>query len=872
MADAERMRLTEADEGRAAWKQWGPYLSERAWGTVREDYSSNGDAWNYFPHDHARSRAYRWNEDGLAGICDKHQLLCFSLAFWNGNDPILKERIFGLSNPEGNHGEDQKEYWWYLDSTPTHSWMRWRYMYAHAEFPYKDLIETNRGRSKAELEYELVDTGVFDDNRYFEITADYAKGEPDDICILVKIRNAGPEAASIEVLPTVWFRNTWSWGIHPYRPQVSAQDGHIKIEHSQLPPMTLSGEGKPTLLFCENDTNVAKLFDTPGATAYPKDGIGEHIIHASATVNPSLTGTKACLRYTMTIESGETEEIKLRLSATSTDVGQSFEKVMADRQVEANEFYEGLTPEEATEDETLVMRQAFAGLLWGKQFYHYDVSRWLDGDPAGEPPAKERLAGRNWTWRHLDNYDIVSMPDKWEYPWYAAWDLAFHCVPLAHVDPAFAKAQLLLILREWFEHPNGQIPAYEWNFSDVNPPVHGWAALKIFDIDGGRDFDFLERVFHKLMVNFTWWVNKKDRDGNNVFEGGFLGLDNIGPIDRSSIIEGGHLEQSDGTSWMAMYALDLMRIAIILAKESPAYEDIASKFFEHFVYIAAGINSAGLSHGLWDDEEGFYYDLLHLDKDNCVALEVRSMVGLIVLFAVDVLDEAEVKALPNFVDRRQWFLNSKQKILSNMEHLDSGLQEASLLSIVSPHRLRRILKMMLDENEFLSPFGIRALSKFHETSPLKVNLAGINAEVSYEPAESSTGMFGGNSNWRGPIWMPVNYLLIDSLRIFGRYLGDRFTVEHPTGSGVQHTLAQVCDDLSRRIVATFARDASGRRPVLGDVDYFQNDPAWRDLIPFHEYFHGDTGRGVGASHQTGWTGLVADLITTGAGCSAKTDR
>ncbi|MCA1840937.1 MAG: glucosidase [Actinomycetota bacterium] len=868
MAEAERARLREAADG-VPWRKWGPYLSERAWGTVREDYSADGDAWRFFPHDHAQSRTYRWNEDGLAGISDDHQILCFALSFWNGKDAILKERIFGLSNPEGNHGEDPKEYWWYLDSTPTHSWMRWRYMYPQAPFPYSDLIKTNATRSKAEPEYELVDTGIFAENKYWEITTDFAKGGPEDLCIVVHVKNAGPEAATIDVVPTLWFRNTWSWQNDGQKPSITADGGGLLAEHHGLGSRRLTGEGEPQLLFCDNDTNFAKLWKGKNRTPYPKDGIADHIVGGKASVDPEMKGTKAAMRFTLTVGPGETEEIRLRLSDAETDLSDAFDRVVADRHSEADEFYAKLTPHDATEDEAMVMRQAFAGMLWSKQFYHYDIERWIKGDPTGPTPPPERLAGRNSHWQHLDNYDVISMPDKWEYPWYAAWDLAFHCVTLAHVDPEFAKGQLILMLREWYLHPNGQIPAYEWNFGDVNPPVHAWAALKIFHMDGSKDRLFLARVFQKLLLNFTWWVNKKDAEGNNIFEGGFLGLDNIGPIDRSAVLHGAHLEQSDGTSWMAMYALDLMEIAVVLAQKDPSYEDIASKFFEHFCYIAAGINSQGLTHGLWDDEDGFYYDLLHRDSGECIALKVRSMVGLITLFAVGVLEGEDMKKIPAFVDREAWFLNDKVELFSTIPHIEmTGGGDDRLLSIVDPQKLRRILQTMLDEDEFLSPYGIRALSKCHGDNPVHMDIGGIVTDVSYEPGESSSGMFGGNSNWRGPIWMPVNYMLIESIRTFYHYLGDDFTVEYPTGSGKQYTLKQVADDISNRLVGIFTRDASGRRAVLGSNEYFQKDAGWRDMIPFHEYFHGDTGAGIGATHQTGWTGLVADLIASGHGVSS----
>jgi hypothetical protein len=869
VASEEAKRLKEDAEGKVPWKKWGPYLSERAWGTVREDYSADGNAWMYFPVEHAPSRAYRWNEEGLAGVSDDNQFLCLALSLWNGKDPILKERIFGLANPFGNHGEDVKDYYFYVDSTPTHSWMVWRYMYPQREFPYQDLVETNQNRSKAEPEYELADTGVFEENRYWEITCEYAKGGPDDICMVITVHNMGPDEATIHVLPTLWFRNTWSWGRDAYRPHVKDQDGQIVAGHQILGTMLFSGDGRPETLFCENETNNQRLWGSENRTPYPKDGIQDHVISGAPTVNPKKDGTKGAFHYTLTVPGGDTAQVRVRLSR-GEDVSEGFDEIYTARKAEADDFYKKLTPRTASDDEGLVMRQAFAGMLWSKQFFHYDVDDWLDGDPAAPPPPESRKRGRNADWKHLDNFDVISMPDKWEYPWYAAWDLAFHCVVLAHVDPDFAKGQLLLMLKERYQHPNGQIPAYEWNFSDVNPPVHSWAAHKVFEIDGGKDYKFLARVFHKLIVNFTWWVTKKDRDGNNVFEGGFLGLDNIGPIDRSAVLEGGHLEQSDGTSWMAKYCLDLLRMALTLAEKDDAYRDIANKFFEHFCFVATGINSAGLSHGLWDEQDGFYYDLLRPDVGEPIPLRVRSMVGLLTLLAVDVLHGEEHAELTAFISKPMWFLSDRLSALDAIPHIElTNDEDEHVLSIVSPPRLRRILERMLDEREFLSSYGIRALSAIHGIEPCIVDVFGFQAEVRYEPAESSTGMFGGNSNWRGPIWMPVNYLLIESLRRFHDFLGDDFKVEHPTGSGLRRNLGEVADDISRRIVRIFTRGSDGRRPVFGDNELFQSDPAWRDLVPFYEYFDGDTGRGVGATHQTGWTGLVADLIVTGAGCAAS---
>ncbi len=762
------------NDGRA-WKQWGPYLSERAWGTVREDYSATGEAWDYSPHDQARSRAYRWNEDGLAGICDDRQELCFALAFWNGRDPILKERIFGLTGPQGNHGEDAKEYWWYLDSTPTHSWMRWRYMYAQAEFPYTWLVEENRSRGKYEREFELADTGIFDDGWYWDITADYAKASPDDVLIRISVRNNGPETATIDVLPTLWYRNTWSWGLEGSKPELRLENGSI------VGTSTLSGEGSPEALFCENETNTERLFGVPGSTPYPKDGINDHVVQGAATVNPDQTGTKAAFRYRLEVGAGETAVIRLRLR-DEAGVGSDFDDVSAAREAEADEFYAELTPAGASDDEALVLRQALAGMLWAKQFYHLDVQRWLDGDPAGPQPPESRKNGRNHEWTHLNNADVISMPDKWEYPWYAAWDLAFHCVSLAHVDPEFAKSQLILLCREWYMHPNGQLPAYEWAFGDVNPPVHAWAALRVYEIAGDEDFDFLERIFHKLLLNFTWWVNRKDAEGNNLFEGGFLGLDNIGPFDRSAL----------------------------------------------------GV---------------------------AVPLRARSMVGLLPLAAVTTLGPATMARLPEFMRRIEWFTANRPEGRAVVQHLESEDHAGwRMLAIVDEDRLRRVLSPMLDPSEFLSDHGLRALSRYHADHPLQISVDGVMATLDYEPGESTSGLFGGNSNWRGPIWFPVNYLLVEVLRVYHRYLGDAFQVEFPTGSGRALNLAQIADELAGRLTSIFLRGEDGRRPVFGGYRLLQEDPSFRDLIPFHEYFHADTGQGLGASHQTGWTGLVADLI------------
>ena len=852
------IELRRLREDPTRWRTWGPYLSERAWGTVREDYSEHGEAWDSFPHDHARSRVYRWNEDGLGGICDDQQRLCFAFAFWNGRDPILKERIFGLTGPEGNHGEDAKEYWWYLDSTPTHSWMRWRYLYPQAEFPYADLVAENRRRGAGDAEYELLDTGAFDDDRYWEITADYAKAAPDDVCIRVTLANRGPDEQTIEFLPTLWFRNTWSWGLDDRRPELKVQVGALVAEHHSLGRYILVGDGDPRPLTCDNETNRERLFGAANATRYPKDGIADHVVHSADTVNPNGTGTKGALRYTVTVPGGGAAEVRLRLSASGAGVDAAWTRVVRDREADADEFYAALTPVDASADEAAVMRQAFAGMLWSKQFFHYDVERWLHGDPAGPPPPEQRRHGRNHEWWHLNNADVISMPDKWEYPWYAAWDLAFHCVALAHVDPSFAKDQLLLMCREWYMHPNGQIPAYEWAFADVNPPVHAWAALEVFAVDGSADFEFLQRIFHKLLLNFTWWVNRKDAEGNNVFAGGFLGLDNIGPIDRSAMLPaGGRLEQSDGTSWMAMYCLNLLEMALVLAEHDATYEDMATKFLEHFAYIATAMNR----RGLWDDDDGFYYDVFQVAGER-IPLRVRSMVGLIPLYATTTLGRDTLARLPSFAGHLRWFAENRADYSDSITNTYTlGMHEGRLLSIVTPSRLRRILAVMLDEAEFLSPHGLRALSASHRERPFALEVQReLVGMVDYEPGESTTGLFGGNSNWRGPVWFPVNYLVVAALRRFARYCGDDFTVEHPSGSGRHATLDEIADDLSARLVSLFVEDGAGRRPVHGAAGKFHTDPAWHGLIPFHEYFHGDSGAGLGASHQTGWTGLVADLI------------
>jgi hypothetical protein len=871
----EEQRLKEAEERTMHWKRWGPYLSERQWGTVREDYSVHGTAWESLPHDHARSRAYRWGEDGLAGVCDNHGRLCFALALWNGRDPILKERLFGLTGNEGNHGEDVKEYYFYLDSTPTHSYMKCLYKYPQAAFPYGQLVEENRRRDRGQPEYELVDTGVFDDDRYFDVVVEYAKATPDDLLIRITAVNRGPQAAELHLLPTLWFRNTWSWASDSPRPSLGAgapARGSVVIEaeHDTLAAGRLYCEGEPDLLFTENETNTHRLWGVPNRSPYVKDGIHAWLVEGDkAAVNPARVGTKAAAHYCVMLEPGQEVTLRLRLSDTrpAEAFGRGFDAMFHQRIAEADEFYATVVPAKLSRDARLVMRQAFAGLLWSKQFYHYYVRRWLEGDPAGPPPPPERFDGRNREWLHLYNEDVISMPDKWEYPWYAAWDLAFHMIPMALVDPDFAKAQLILFLREWYMHPNGQIPAYEWALGDVNPPVHAWAALRVYRIDrrirGRADRAFLERVFHKLLLNFTWWVNRKDAEGKNIFQGGFLGLDNIGVFDRSAPLPGGgHLEQSDGTSWMGMYCLNMLAIALELAREDPAYEDVASKFFEHFVYIAHAMHDlGGEGINLWDERDGFYYDVLHQDGTHPCPLRLRSMVGLIPLFAVETLEPEIVDRLPGFKRRMQWFIDHHHDFADHvveMEMEQGGMRR--LLSIVTRDQLPRVLGYMLDEREFLSPYGIRALSRYHRDHPFMVHVDGGVHAVSYEPAESTSGLFGGNSNWRGPLWFPVNYLLIESLQKFHYFYRDAFKVPFPTGSDRQLDLWQVAAELSRRLTRIFLRGADGRRPVYGGTEKFQRDPHWRDLVLFYEYFHGDNGAGIGASHQTGWTALVAKLL------------
>ncbi|HEY6469683.1 MAG TPA: glucosidase [Candidatus Dormibacteraeota bacterium] len=852
--DPERGRLREHP---AAWRRWGPYLSERAWGTVREDYSANGDAWNYLPHEQARSRAFRWSEDGLGGLCDEHQLLCMAFAFWNGVDPIIKERIFGLTGPQGNHGEDAKEYWWYVDSTPTHSWMRWRYLYPQQAFPYDDLVAENGRRTTFDPEYELADTGVLEAG-FWDITVDYAKVSPDDFSIELRARNAGAAAARLHVLPTIWFRNTWAWGITDTVPAMRWENDRIVADHTVIGSRFLSGDGAPSPLFCDNETNAGRLWGSPSRSAFPKDAINDHVVAGSATVNPALAGTKAALHYAIDVDPGATATIHLRFGPNDAAAQQAeTSNVLRLRHAEADAFYASIISDTLSADEQLVARQALSGMLWSKQFYHYNVARWLDGDPAGPVPPAERLEGRNANWRHIDNADILSMPDTWEYPWFAAWDLGFQCVALAHVDPEFAKEQLILLCREWYMHANGQLPAYEWSFDDVNPPVHAWAALRVFEIDGATDHAFLARVFHKLLINFTWWVNREDAEGNNIFEGGFLGLDNIGPFNRSALVPlGGHLEQSDGTAWMAMYSLNLLEMALVLAAHDRTYEDVATKFFEHFTAIATAMNE----QGLWDDAAGFYYDSLHLADGSRIPIEARSIVGLIPLCAATTLGNATLELLPDFAERLRLFIKLKPRFAAAVSlAVEPDARESRLLAIVDPERLRRILEHMLDEGEFLSDHGLRALSKYHEAHPLDLDVDGVSARLDYEPAESTSRLFGGNSNWRGPVWFPPNHLIIGALRVYHRFLGDTWTVEYPRGSGNQLHLGAVADDIARRLTTIFLKDEHGIRPVVAGTAPYQR-PDLAGLIPFNEYFHAENGRGLGASHQTGWTGLVADLL------------
>ncbi len=863
--DAERRRLAGHTASEQPWYRWGPYLSERQWGTVREDYSPNGTAWEFVSHDDARSKTYRWGEDGIAGISDALQRLCFSVAMWNGRDPILKERLFGLTGNEGNHGEDVKELYYYLDATPTHSYLRMLYKYPQREFPYEQLVAQNRSRGRLDRELELLDTGVFDDDRYFDVFVEYAKNGPDDILARITVHNRGPELAQIDLLPQLWFRNTWSWGHDDSRPDLRAAGGRITARHRDLGDYELSFEGGPELLFCDNETNAGRLYGADGA-AWPKDAIHQAVVQGRRdAVNPRQEGTKCALRYRLEIESGSSSTIRLRLARSGARKVQ-IDRIFSRRIAEADAFYAPLE-RPLDEDQRLVQRQAFAGMIWSKQFYYFDIAQWQKGDPGQPAPPPQRKHGRNAGWEHINNADVISMPDKWEYPWYAAWDLAFHCVVLAEIDAGFAKDQLVLMTREWYMHPNGQLPAYEWAFGDANPPVHAWAAWRVFEIDREQrgdagDFDFLERVFHKLCLNFTWWVNRKDAEENNVFQGGFLGLDNIGVFDRSAPLPtGGHLEQADGTSWMAMYSLNLMRMALELSKRSHVYQDLATKFFEHFLHIAEAMTNVGVEGvALWDPEDEFFYDVLHTPR-GMQSLEVRSMVGLVPLFAVEILDPELLSHNPEFEVRLKWFLDYRPDLAQLVSRwCDPGSGDTRLLSLLRGHRMKRLLARMLDETEFLSPCGVRSLSRHHRDHPYELEADGERFTVRYEPGESESGLFGGNSNWRGPVWMPVNFLLVESLRRFHSYYGDEFQIECPTGSGQFLTIAGVADELSRRLTRIFLRDDSGRRPVFGGSERLQHDPHFRDYVLFHEYFHGDDGSGLGASHQTGWSGLVAPLL------------
>jgi hypothetical protein len=872
---AEHRRLAEHESRQVDWKSWGPYVSERAWGTVREDYSDNGDAWGYFTHDHSRSRAYRWNEDGLGGFCNRYQNLCFGVALWNGRDPILKERLFGLNGNEGNHGEDVKEYYFYLDGTPTHSYMRMLYKYPQVEFPYTRLVAAHAGRGRDLPEVELLDVigDALHAGRYFDIDIEYAKAGTEDLLCRVTATNRGPEAAPLHLLLQAWYRNTWSWGHDATRPVLRALDrSTIETEHRHLGKRNwyVAGDSAYRLWFTENDTNRQKIYGQPNTLPFVKDAFHEAVIRGKLEcLNPARKGTKAAAHFSATLQPGQTFTSQFRYSDVALAAPfQDFNDVFTTRKREADEFYTAVHEPELSEDARRVQRQAYAGLLWSKQFYHYSVELWQDGDPSGAKPAASRKDIRNANWRHLYNLDIISMPDKWEYPWYAAWDLAFHCLPFAHIDPSFAKRQLMLMLREWYMHPNGQIPAYEWNFSDVNPPVHAWACWRVYKIDrnlsGQADTKWLEEVFQKLLLNFTWWVNRKDRDGQNVFEGGFLGLDNIGVFDRSRPLPGGgYIEQADGTAWMGMFCLNMLAISLELARTRPAYESIATKFLEHFIYIAHAINAPIEAGGLWCSEDGFFYDKVHFADGRSEPLRVRSLVGLIPLFAVETIEADLLEMLPNFRRRMEWFIRYRPQLTATVASLtEPGDQGRRLLTIVDRYKLERILPRMFDPSQFLGDYGLRSLSHHLGADPYVLQCDGEVHRVTYEPAESSSSMFGGNSNWRGPIWFPVNYLMIESLEKYYHYFGDALTTEVPRYSGKQANLQAAADELSRRLSKIFLRDEQnqGRRPVFGDIGLFQNDPHWRDHIPFYEYFHGENGAGLGASHQTGWTALVARLL------------
>lgn len=862
--NAEQLRLQQP-----TWKRWGSYVSDRQWGTVREDYSANGDAWNFTTHDMARSKAWRWGEEGIAGISDDKQLLCFALALWNKRDAIVKERLFGLNNQQGNHGEDVKEIYYYLDATPTHSYMKMLYKYPQQEFPYEWLIQENARRSRLEPEFELIDTGIFDDDKYFDVFTEYAKSDTDDILIKITIHNRSNEAASLHVLPTVWFRNTWCWGRHDYKPALyKSGEQAISITHEKLAVSTLYFEGEGRMLFCDNETNNRRLYHHDDDQPYPKDGIVDHLIHEKSSVNPAMTGTKAAIDYELVIPAGGSHTIRLRLcDKHDIDAFEQFDAVFEQRVAEADAFYADLQQIITNEDEKLIHRQAIAGMLWNKQFYSYKVQQWLDGDPAQPPPPGQRWQGRNNDWKQLNNEHIISVPDKWEFPWYAAWDLGFHCVTIGLVDPDFAKQQLQMLTEEWYMHPSGMLPAYEWSLGDANPPIHAGAVFRIFRMDakakGVKDYAWLESIFHKLLINFTWWVNRKDEEGNNIFEGGFLGLDNIGVFDRSAPLpEGVVAEQADATSWMAMYALNMLHISLELATHNKAYTGMATKFFEHFLYIAGAMASMGKnSTGLWDEEDEFFYDQMRLKNDRIIKLKVKSMVGLIPLFAVEVITKETLDNNPVFAERMDWFLRHRPDLaLLVSRWYEEGKENKHLLGLLGGHRVKRLLSHMLDETTFLSDYGIRSLSKEYARHPYSIKINGAHMSVPYVPGDSDCDMYGGNSNWRGPVWMPMNFLIIESLRKFHFYYSDDFKIEYPTASGNFITLQQAGTEIACRLLNIFKRNRNGKRAVFGSNEKMQNDPHFRDYILFHEYFHGDNGRGLGAAHQTGWTGLIANMI------------
>ncbi|MFN6944918.1 MAG: MGH1-like glycoside hydrolase domain-containing protein [Cytophagaceae bacterium] len=867
LREKEKLKCSQENN---PWKTWGPYLTERQWGTVREDYSPDGSAWDFVTHEMARSKAYRWGEEGIAGISDNKSLLCFALALWNGKDPILKERLFGLSGSEGNHGEDVKEIYYYQESSPTHSYMKMLYRYPQQTFPYEQLRKVNKNRGKHDMEYEIYDTNAFDEDRFFDVTTEYAKADTKDILIKITVKNQGPDPADLTVLPTLWLRNIWSLGYACGPSHMKADsDKSIFVKHHLTGDYHFYTEGRASLLFCNNETNYKKLFNVSNTCKYCKDGINDFVVNKrNSAINPKQEGTKASAMYIFTLQSGQEEVIRLRLSDVEHQSPfADFDSIFTDRIRDNDEFYADLQKHIEDEEMKMIQRQAYAGMLWSKQYYYFNVEQWLNGDPAKTTPPVERKKGRNSQWKHLTNSNIISMPDKWEYPWYAAWDLAFHCIPLARLDPDFAKRQLVILLREYYMHPNGQIPAYEWNFSDVNPPVHAWATWKVYEIDkevnGKGDLDFLERVFQKLLMNFTWWVNRKDITGSNIFEGGFLGLDNIGVFDRSQTLPtGGFMEQADGTSWMGMYSLNMLRIANELSLQRPSYQDSASKFFEHFLFIAGAMNDiGGEGISLWDEEDEFYFDVLHLPNGKSLPLKIRSMVGLIPLFAVHSIKPEELEKLPDFKRRLEWVLTNRPNLASMISSwYEPGKGETRMLSLLKAQKLKKVLKRMLDEAEFLSDYGIRALSKYHKANPYKFYVGNNVFSVGYLPAESDSLLFGGNSNWRGPIWFPVNYLLIESLKEFHKYFGDEFKVEFPSGSGNHITLNQVAFNVSKRLIDIFRETPDGTRPVFGGNELMQTNPKFKDNILFYEYFHGDIGAGIGASHQTGWTGLVAELI------------